>query len=52
MTDATIKDVADYFKTGEASRDTLSQFAKEWKELSEASKAQIRTGVGDESLTY
>lgn len=29
-----------------------SDFLKEWKELSEESKAQIRKGIGDKSLDY
>lgn len=43
---ASIKQVSDFFKTGDPDRDKLSNFSKEWAELSESSKAEIRDGVG------
>lgn len=52
MTDASIKQVADFFKTGDPQRDSLKQFSDEWKQLPEADKAQLRAGIGDGSLTY
>lgn len=44
-----IKAVADFFrKDGE----TLSDFSKQWKELSDKDKADLRNGIADGSLTY
>ena len=49
MADATLKDVRDYFKRdGEA----LTDFGKEWKELSDKDKDDLKRGLGDGSLTY
>jgi hypothetical protein len=52
MGNATIKQVADFFKTGDPERDRLKAFSDEWKTLDEDSKAQIKAGIGDGSLTY
>lgn len=41
-----IKDIRDFF--GMTAKDMI----KEWKGLSEESKAQIRQGLADGSLTY
>lgn len=54
---ATIKQVADYFKIGDGTvaadpRNSLSAFGKEWRELPEDEKQQIRQGIGDGTLTY
>ena len=43
---ATIKDVMAFFGM------TASEFAKEWKGLSEADKVALKSGIGDGSLTY
>lgn len=49
MADATLKQVADYFrKDGEP----LSKFGDEWKQLSDADKADLKQGIGDGTLTY
>ena len=49
MADATLKQIAEFFrKDGE----TLSQFAEEWKSLSDKDKADLKSGLGDGSLTY
>lgn len=45
MPDATIKQIADFFRTGDAERDRLSNFANEWKQLNDDDKAEIRTLV-------
>lgn len=42
----TIKDVMEFFGM------TATEFAKEWKELSATSKVQLKSGIGDGSLTY
>jgi len=54
---ATITEVARFFKIGDGKvstdpRNSLSAFAKEWKEVSEAGKTELRQGIGDGSLTY
>jgi hypothetical protein len=49
MPDATLKQVADFFRLpGE----TLKQFSDEWKELPEADRADLKKGIGDGTLTY
>lgn len=49
MAEGSIKAVAEFFRQpGE----TLADFSKQWKQLSEADKAQLRTGIGDGSLNY
>jgi hypothetical protein len=49
MADASLKQIADFFrKDGE----TLSQFAEQWKALSDKDKTDIKAGIGDGSLTY
>ena len=49
MPEATLKQVAEFFRLpGES----LTDFAKQWKELPEADKDQIKGGIGDGSLTY
>lgn len=32
--------------------DSTADFAKEWKELSDKDKEQIRTGIGNDTNTY
>ncbi len=48
----TIKDVADFFRTGIPERDTLKIFRQEWENLSEKDKSDLRSGIGDGTLTY
>lgn len=43
---ASLKQIAEFFGG------TLSAFSTDWKALDETSKAQIRDGIGDGSLTY
>lgn len=46
---ASIKDVSDAVKvTGES----LSAFSKQWRELSDKDKEDLKKGVGDGSMTY
>lgn len=52
MADATIKEVSDFFKTGDPDRDSLKSFSGEWKQLNDESKQQLRAGIGDRSFTY
>lgn len=57
MENATIKQVADFFKIGDGKvgddpRNSLTAFAKEWKELPESSRGQFRVGIGSGTLTY
>lgn len=57
MSEATIKQVADYFKIGDGTvstdpRNSLTSFSREWKQLSDEEKAQIRGGIGDRTFTY
>jgi len=46
---ASIKDVADAVKV---EGETLSDFSKEWRELSPEDKDDLKNGVGDGSMTY
>lgn len=46
MTDANLKQVADFFKTGDPERDRLASFSAEWKRLTEESKNEIKALVG------
>ncbi len=52
MAVATIKDVSDYFKTGDVERDKLGNFKNEWVQLSDQDKAQLKQGIGDKTYTY
>lgn len=52
MAAATIKDVSDYFKTGDPDRDKLGNFKNEWTALTDKDKAEIKQGLGDGTLTY
>lgn len=47
MPEATLVQVKDYF--GYAS---LSAFSKDWKQLTEEDREQLKAGIGDGSLTY
>jgi hypothetical protein len=47
MPEATLLAVKDYF-----GYPSLSAFSKDWKQLSETERTQIRTGIGDGSFTY
>jgi len=54
---ASITDVARFFKIGDGKvstdeRNSLSAFAKEWKDVPDESKAELRKGIGDGTLTY
>lgn len=46
MADASIKEVMAYFGI------PIATFSKEWKELSDSDKADLRRGIGDGTLTY
>lgn len=49
MAAASLKDVAAFLrKDGES----LTDFSKEWKSLSETDKEQIKEGIGNGTLTY
>lgn len=52
MAEATLKQVAEYFRSGEGGYESLSAFSKDWKLLSETDRAQIREGIGNGTLTY
>lgn len=53
MADVTIKEVADFFKIGDGTtnpetgdpRNSLTAFSKEWKQLTDADKAEVKAGV-------
>ena len=47
MAEATLTDVKNFFGYS-----TLSDFSKDWKEVPDADRKQIRDGIGDGSLTY
>jgi hypothetical protein len=46
MPDATLKETMAYFGI------SIGQFGKEWKELTDEDKAQIKAGIGDGTFTY
>ena len=46
MSEAGIKEVMAYFGI------PITQFGKEWKQLSEQDKNQLRRGIGDGTFTY
>ena len=46
---ATLKDVRDYFKQ---EGENLTDFGKEWKELSDKDKDDLKKGIGDGTFTY
>lgn len=45
-TSATIKDVSDFFKTGDPKRDSLSAFKAEWLELNDEERDFFKNEVG------
>jgi hypothetical protein len=45
-TSTTIKDVSDFFKTGDPERDSLSQFKDEWMSLSDEEREFFKAEVG------
>lgn len=49
MADATLKQVADFFKMPGK---TLKEFSAEWARLTGDDKAQLKAGIGDGTLTY
>ena len=44
--EASIKEVREFFDI------PVSQFAKEWRMLSDKDKADLKKGIGDGTLTY
>jgi hypothetical protein len=46
---ATLKQVADYFRLP---GQTLKAFTEEWKLLSDEDKEQLKSGLGNGSMTY
>jgi len=42
----TIKNISDFFKTGDPKRDSLSVFREEWMNLSEDDKAFFKEEIG------
>ena len=55
MAEASIKQIADFFLTdgkGGKRVGSLTEFSAEWKTLDDASKDQIKKGIGDGTLTY
>jgi hypothetical protein len=46
MAAANIKDVMNFFEI------PIATFSKEWKELSDKDKADLREGIGDGTLSY
>jgi hypothetical protein len=47
MADATIKQIKDFFEES-----NVGKFAKEYKELSDESKQQLKEGIGNGTFTY
>lgn len=49
MAQATLKQVADFFRT---EGDTLKKFSDEWKLLPEQDREDLKSGIGNGTLTY
>jgi hypothetical protein len=47
MPEANVKQVKDFFEES-----NTAKFSKEWKELSEEEKRQLKEGIGNGTLTY
>lgn len=47
MADATLIQVKEYFEITSA-----AEFSREWKQLTDTDKEQLKRGIGDGSLTY
>lgn len=47
MATITLKDIKDFF-----GYKSLSDFSADWKQVSDADRAQIKTGIENESFTY
>lgn len=52
MMDATLADVYRWFGNGPGGFKNLAEFRKEWELLSEVDRKNLKTGIGDGSLTY
>ena len=53
MVDATLPEIMNYFGYRDADgKLQVAKFRREWAELSDESKQQIRQGIGNGSLTY
>ncbi len=53
MPDATMIEVMDYFEfRREDGKRDVAGFRKQWDQLSDEGKAQLRQGIGNKSLTY
>lgn len=48
MAEANLKQIADFFKTGDTERDRLANFSAEWKRLTEDDKTEIKQLVAAE----
>ena len=49
---AAISEVFALFSDNKSNGYSMGQFSKDWKELDEKSRVQIRIGIGNGSLTY
>lgn len=47
MAEATLIQVKSYFEI-----ESAAEFSKEWKQLTDKDKEQLKQGIGDGSLTY
>lgn len=47
MPDVSVKDIMAYFGYKSA-----GEFMRDWKQMTDTDKAQIKAGLSDESLTY
>lgn len=47
MAEATLIEVKNYFGI-----ESAAEFSREWKQLTDTDKAQLKKGIGDGSLTY
>ena len=52
MTAATIKAVRDFFNEDSVRPMSVKEFSTEWNQLTEDEKEQIKTGIGNGTLTY
>ena len=49
MATATLKDVMAFLRKD---NETITEFSKEWKSLSEQDKQDLKQGIGNGTLTY
>ncbi len=52
MPDANMAEVFNYLSDNKQNGYTMSQFRDDWSKLTDQDKRDLRTGIGDGTLTY